>query len=248
MDILMGQEIYTIYDDQKAAQECYFSTVQEVEREDKSTDDSQTPKLKPDGKYKLFVLHQSKPKQTMQIGKALLIDLGSSSKTPDTWTLNTNGSARENTKGASFILEDPDGHQYAYAMKFLFPVSNNEGEYEALLFVNEKDGKHVLCEIHEGICGSHIVSQALVTKIIRDLAYILINLSRGLHCAWLVPRTRASSERHAWDHFLPGWFRRDSPARVVQGHLGALGFTLVLTTGCRNLFPITPFKVSVSVC
>lgn len=36
-------------------------------------------------------------------------------------------------QSAGFILEDLDAHQYAYAMKFLFPVSNIEAEYEALL-------------------------------------------------------------------------------------------------------------------
>ncbi|KAI5667018.1 hypothetical protein M9H77_16871 [Catharanthus roseus] len=101
------------------------------------------------------------------------------------------------------------------------------------------------------------------------LVYILINISRGLHCAWLVPRTRASSERHAWGDFLVGWARRGSSARVAQGGLigtpglvtyflykwcvrwfmknrtfvqCALGFRLVLTKGCRNLCSMTPFK------
>lgn len=36
------------------------------------------------------------------------------------------------TQRCSFILDDPDGHQYAYAIKFLFFVSNNKAEYEAL--------------------------------------------------------------------------------------------------------------------
>ncbi|KAI5675951.1 hypothetical protein M9H77_06901 [Catharanthus roseus] len=30
-------------------------------------------------------------------------------------------------------IKNPKGHQYAYAIKFLFPVSNKEAEYEALL-------------------------------------------------------------------------------------------------------------------
>lgn len=59
--------------------------------------------------------------------------LSGSVKTPDTWILNTDGSTREQNKGAGFILEDPDEHQYAYAIMFWFLVSNNEAEYEALL-------------------------------------------------------------------------------------------------------------------
>lgn len=51
----------------------------------------------------------------------------------ETWTPNTDRSTMEHTKGVGFMLEDPKGHQYAYAMKFLFHVSNNEAEYEALL-------------------------------------------------------------------------------------------------------------------
>ncbi|KAI5648295.1 hypothetical protein M9H77_34300 [Catharanthus roseus] len=80
-------------------------------------------------------------------------------------------------------------------------------------------------------------------------------MSRGLHCPWLAPRTRASSERHAYrGYFLVIWVRRGSSARCMQWFIKntfiqrALGFKLVLTTGCRNLCPMTTFKVSDSVC
>lgn len=43
------------------------------------------------------------------------------------------GSTGEQNKGAGFILEDPQGQQYAYTMKFLFLVCNNKVWYEALL-------------------------------------------------------------------------------------------------------------------
>lgn len=49
------------------------------------------------------------------------------------WTLNVDGSAGKKHKDAEFILEDLDSHQYTYAMKFLFPVNNNEAEYEVVL-------------------------------------------------------------------------------------------------------------------
>lgn len=49
------------------------------------------------------------------------------------WTLNICGYAGTEHVGAGFILEDPDGHQFAYAIKFNFLVSNNEPVYEALL-------------------------------------------------------------------------------------------------------------------
>lgn len=70
MDILMGQEIHTIYGDQKAAQEYYFAIVQEIKKEEESTYDSKMPKIEPDGEYELFVLDQLKPKQTVRIGRA----------------------------------------------------------------------------------------------------------------------------------------------------------------------------------
>lgn len=42
-----------------------------------------------------------------------------------------------------------------------------------LKYVNEEDGRYVLREIHEGICGSHIGSRALVTKTLRYRHYWL---------------------------------------------------------------------------
>lgn len=43
------------------------------------------------------------------------------------------GSTGTEHQGAWFVLEDLEGHQFAYAMDFTFPVSNNEVVYEALL-------------------------------------------------------------------------------------------------------------------
>lgn len=37
--------------------------------------------------------------------------------------LNVDGSTKEKHKGAGFILEDLDNHQYAYAMKFYSPLA-----------------------------------------------------------------------------------------------------------------------------
>lgn len=54
-------------------------------------------------------------------------------RSPEIWILNVDGSAGEQNKGAGFILEDPQGQQYAYTMKFLFLVCNNKVGYEALL-------------------------------------------------------------------------------------------------------------------
>lgn len=43
------------------------------------------------------------------------------------------GSVGQEDKGAGFILEIPNGVEFAYALKYYFVVSNNESEYEALI-------------------------------------------------------------------------------------------------------------------
>jgi len=37
------------------------------------------------------------------------------------------------SSGAALNMVSADGHTYKYALKFMFKVSNNEAEYEALL-------------------------------------------------------------------------------------------------------------------
>lgn len=49
------------------------------------------------------------------------------------WILNVDGSASEEIKVWDSSWKIPDGHRLAYAMKFMFHVSNNEAEYEALI-------------------------------------------------------------------------------------------------------------------
>ncbi|KAI5676804.1 hypothetical protein M9H77_07754 [Catharanthus roseus] len=74
----------------------------------------------------------------------------------------------------------------------------------------------------------------------KGLVYILINVSRGLHCAWLVPRTRASSERRAWDYFLASWVRRDSPARKLNVRTVCFGFQAGIDYGMLELVSNDP--------
>ncbi|GJV65499.1 reverse transcriptase domain-containing protein [Tanacetum coccineum] len=49
------------------------------------------------------------------------------------WTLFTNGSLCVDGSGASLILTNPEGMEFTYALRFQFPASNNEAEYEALI-------------------------------------------------------------------------------------------------------------------
>ncbi|XP_071728711.1 uncharacterized protein [Rutidosis leptorrhynchoides] len=50
-----------------------------------------------------------------------------------TWELFTDGASSSDGAGAGLILTNPDGKEHTYALRFVFPISNNEAEYEALL-------------------------------------------------------------------------------------------------------------------
>nr|XP_025684604.1 uncharacterized protein LOC112785350 [Arachis hypogaea] len=49
------------------------------------------------------------------------------------WKLHVDGASNQTSGGAGIILESPAGVIYEQSVKFEFPVSNNQAEYEALL-------------------------------------------------------------------------------------------------------------------
>ncbi|GJY88246.1 reverse transcriptase domain-containing protein [Tanacetum coccineum] len=49
------------------------------------------------------------------------------------WTLYTDGASSNEGAGAGLILTDPKGNEITYVLRFEFPTSNNESEYEALI-------------------------------------------------------------------------------------------------------------------
>ena len=49
------------------------------------------------------------------------------------WKLYVDGSSNENGAGAGLMLISLEGHNIHYAVRFRFPASNNEAEYEALI-------------------------------------------------------------------------------------------------------------------
>ncbi|XP_071688960.1 uncharacterized protein [Rutidosis leptorrhynchoides] len=51
-----------------------------------------------------------------------------------TWDRYTDGASSSDGAGAGLILTSPDGAEHTYDLRFAFPVSNNEAEYEALFF------------------------------------------------------------------------------------------------------------------
>ncbi|PON72858.1 Ribonuclease H, partial [Parasponia andersonii] len=55
------------------------------------------------------------------------------SDTSKLWKLYVDGSSNENGAGAGIVLISLEGHNIHYALRFKFPTSNNEAEYEALI-------------------------------------------------------------------------------------------------------------------
>ncbi|XP_071929189.1 uncharacterized protein [Coffea arabica] len=49
------------------------------------------------------------------------------------WTLHVDGSSNSEGSGAGLLLEDPQGTECSYALRFDFAASNNEAEYEAVI-------------------------------------------------------------------------------------------------------------------
>ncbi|XP_072074025.1 uncharacterized protein [Arachis hypogaea] len=60
--------------------------------------------------------------------------MGNPFESPSTrWKLHVDGASNQTFGGAEIILECPTGVMYEQSVKFEFPVSNNQAEYEALL-------------------------------------------------------------------------------------------------------------------
>ena len=54
------------------------------------------------------------------------------------WTLFVDGASGVEGAGAGLLITDPDGVETTYALRFNFPASNNEAEYEAGLQIARK--------------------------------------------------------------------------------------------------------------
>ncbi|XP_073152757.1 uncharacterized protein [Henckelia pumila] len=50
-----------------------------------------------------------------------------------TWMVYVDGSSTSTGSGAGIVVESPQGDKFQYAIKFLFPATNNEAEYEAFI-------------------------------------------------------------------------------------------------------------------
>ncbi|XP_072071942.1 uncharacterized protein [Arachis hypogaea] len=64
----------------------------------------------------------------------LVVVTGDTYEIPNTrWKLHVDGASNQTFGGAGIILESPAGVVYEQSIKFKFPVSNNQAEYEALI-------------------------------------------------------------------------------------------------------------------
>jgi ribonuclease HI len=57
------------------------------------------------------------------------------------WVAYVDGSSAGGGSGAGVVFRGPDREEYRYALKFDFPATNNEAEYEAVLSAMEMRSK-----------------------------------------------------------------------------------------------------------
>ncbi|XP_072054354.1 uncharacterized protein [Arachis hypogaea] len=77
--------------------------------------------------------------------------------TPETWKLHVYGSSNTTSDGAGVILESQNGIVIEQSVRYEFPVSNNQAEYEALL-AGLILAKEVWAKILEVCSDSQVVS------------------------------------------------------------------------------------------
>ena len=98
--------------------------------------------------------------------------------TEKAWTLFTDGSSTSQSGGAGIILTSPEGFKVQQAIKFLFPVTNNEAEYEALI-AGIKLALHLEVKVIEIFSDSQLVVKQVVgefkTLNERMLAYMQLS-------------------------------------------------------------------------
>nr|XP_025647775.1 uncharacterized protein LOC112742761 [Arachis hypogaea] len=80
--------------------------------------------------------------------------------TPESWKLHVDGSSNSTYGGAGVILENQDGITIEQSVRYEFPVSNNQAEYEALL-AGLSLAREVGAKVLEVNTDSHVVSSQI---------------------------------------------------------------------------------------
>ncbi|XP_071695351.1 uncharacterized protein [Rutidosis leptorrhynchoides] len=83
------------------------------------------------------------------------------------WKMHTDGACAPEGAGAGMVLKSPEGEEYTFVLRFSFPVTNNEAEYEALLS-GMRVAKYL--EIKELIFEEHDESMQKYLKLVQELA------------------------------------------------------------------------------
>ncbi|XP_071738298.1 uncharacterized protein [Rutidosis leptorrhynchoides] len=81
------------------------------------------------------------------------------------WEMHTDGACDLEGAGAEIILKSPEGEEYTFALRFSFPVTNNEAEYEALL-----SGMRLFANQFNGIFEAHDESMQKYLKLVQEFA------------------------------------------------------------------------------
>ena len=67
------------------------------------------------------------------------------------WTLRVDGASRSSESGVGLLLQSPTGEHLEQAIRLGFPASNNEAEYEAILY-----GLDLALEIGRASCRERV--------------------------------------------------------------------------------------------
>ncbi|XP_073137962.1 uncharacterized protein [Henckelia pumila] len=77
-----------------------------------------------------------------------------------TWMVYVDGSSTTTESGVDIVVESPQGDKFQYAVKFLFPATNNEAEYEAFIM-----GIKLALSVGAKILTIHSDSQLIVSRV-----------------------------------------------------------------------------------
>ncbi|XP_071687153.1 uncharacterized protein [Rutidosis leptorrhynchoides] len=114
------------------------------------------------------------------------------------WEMHTDGACGPEGPGAGIVLKVPEGEEYTFALRFSFPVTNNEAEYEALLsgmrvakYLEVKElsvyvDSQLVANQFNGIFEAHDESMQKYLKLVQELAvdfdiFQIIQVSRTLN-------------------------------------------------------------------
>ncbi|XP_071714411.1 uncharacterized protein [Rutidosis leptorrhynchoides] len=96
--------------------------------------------------------------------------------------MHTDGACGPEGAGAGIVLKIPEGEEYTFALRFSFPVTNNEAEYEALLsrmrvakYLEIKEvsvyvDSQLVANQFKGIFEAHDESMQKYLKLVQELA------------------------------------------------------------------------------